>query len=241
MWATFLETYLIKFPGRDLPEKQTVSFFIKTSIYFKSHNIDAQLDMLNIAGAAKANSVIEIEIEHTDVSWGIDIENILTNVLLSRVKKGSFFGQGPRLYLPILLSLALVFGVPKVYDYVNSHYSKVNLANAISKIESAPNIDVFDKISMKIQLLADPPSLTSAQEKIIIFQVIALLVAISIAMLELTVFDVSYLNLNSYSKTEFENKQRWIQWKKYGLIAGFAISTVSGLFTSWITAYFAWP
>jgi len=79
-------TYLIQFPSKDYPEKQEIIIYVSDRLAFNRRPITLSDD-------TDKEGFIEIEINHTERTWGDDIESILTTHIEPYVVKKSYFRE----------------------------------------------------------------------------------------------------------------------------------------------------
>jgi len=82
-------TYLVKFPSKELPEKQEINFRIAVDEKFKERKTQSRYGFFNdyLKVGADADSLAKIEIAYTDFTWGEDIQSHVTRYIDSSFHK----------------------------------------------------------------------------------------------------------------------------------------------------------
>lgn len=149
-------TYVIKFPGKDLPEKQDITLRLdERGTRFVT--IGLQLGRERTGGVS---GLIEYSISHTERTWGDDIESILRQEIEQITSKTKWYESYLDNTLMFLASALLLAGF-LFPDYMNDRLQARSLANIepvilqISNPDAVSKLDVPQKLDLLIKLV-DP-------------------------------------------------------------------------------------
>jgi hypothetical protein len=118
-------TCLIKFRGKNIPERQAIHVGFSTDIK-KEYSESVLSYMFKIGGY---NSPISIRIEHTDRTWGVDIDNLLRGHLNSiKVQSGDLYNFMCKYRAIILAAIFLLVSVVIIYHVDRWNISVKNAA-----------------------------------------------------------------------------------------------------------------
>jgi hypothetical protein len=123
-------TYLIQFPDKDYPEKQQINVSFISKEFYRKYT--PMYIMIGSVANAMSRGVVEYKIEHTSRSWGIDIENLLTNqinTIMEKPKKTLEFIKNNSFAISVISSLGITYGLFMIgYKYIY-HLKDINLRN----------------------------------------------------------------------------------------------------------------
>ncbi|PSU86431.1 hypothetical protein C0W42_20740 [Photobacterium kishitanii] len=113
--------YLVQFPKRTHPEKQQISF--TASVYdhkqeSNNHNSFFERFLFN-----KKESLINIQIDHTERTWGDDIENIISSCILENTSESSVIDITMQIFRIAMTFFIFAFMV------VYPNYNSISLSN----------------------------------------------------------------------------------------------------------------
>ena len=136
-------TYLIQFPDKEYPEKQQISVsFISGKAYSRITEFDIVTSRI---GGPNRGGIVQYNIKHTSRSWGVDIENLLTNhinTILDKQKQIVGFIKNNKFVISAISSLCITYGLVRIgFKYI-SHLKEVNLIDvntALNKLGSDLN------------------------------------------------------------------------------------------------------
>lgn len=109
-------TYLISFPGKNIPERQQISLFATAKAPATSTPQDP---IRRLISSKHKLGQISYAIHHTERTWGDDLESLLKQELDLVLQDESWFGAMSGL-LFALLSMVFLFGGLVIPDLVNS-------------------------------------------------------------------------------------------------------------------------
>ncbi|EOX4440905.1 hypothetical protein ACKGLS_000659 [Vibrio alginolyticus] len=107
--------YLVHFPNRAHPEKQQISFtalLLDRPAYLSRKRSGIFSKIYDELNSFDKKSMINIQIDHTERTWGDDIENIISTSILDATKSssiGSIVAQFSRIVMAIVLLVGLTF------------------------------------------------------------------------------------------------------------------------------------
>lgn len=142
-------TYLINFPTKGSPEKQEISLFVSR---YTPHAKRNELKFFD-----GNDGFIEYQIDHTERTWGDDIETILTNHIYPIIEKKRKLKALIREFSPVLAMIILMFGIVVVPAMINENLEtkKINeISNEITEITNSQNFTIKD-LSVKIDKSID--------------------------------------------------------------------------------------
>ncbi len=133
-------THLIQFPKKNTPEKQELTLFvsdgsektIRHSLFLPRH---------------QDSGYIEYEINHTERTWGDDIEALLGNHISQFVKEKSSFRSSLEGMMPLYIMACLWFG-PLIPVIMNSHIKSVHTAGIVAEVRSYTEGKTGDEMIM---------------------------------------------------------------------------------------------
>jgi len=130
-------TYLVKFPSKELPEKQQIDFIITVDEEYKERKLESKYSFRNyISLASDKNAIVRIVIEYSDFTWGEDILSHVARYVESSLKKPDLVARSIR-YLIDSFLIAVVVGL---ILFPLSFYMEQRLF-PFSKIEILKTID----------------------------------------------------------------------------------------------------
>lgn len=101
--------YLVQFPNRAHPEKQQISF---TAHIYEKKNSERGTSFERLARAVSENakdSLINIQIDHTERTWGDDIENIISSCVSEVSKEDNIKDIFMKISRLVLFSAIMLF------------------------------------------------------------------------------------------------------------------------------------
>lgn len=152
-------TYLIKFKDKQVPEKQVINLSFRGS----NNDFNTRLtedDFVHIrANRWFGSSGIFLRIEHTERTWGVDIESLLTGHIKTLCKTPSktkiFISKNYELIGLITAALFFLSAILAVYftssNFVETYLAKVQ---AISDMVGAHDAIIASKINFLIEVIS---------------------------------------------------------------------------------------
>lgn len=232
-------TYLIQFPNKSIPEKQTISIVVDTGVIQSNNSkmLNRSLRVLASFLFDESESEIVIKLEYTEYSWGIDLLRHIETEFKSRfiyensIKK--FTREISTIVLPLVTLLAGSAGLPALYMNL---VSSVILSKQNSILLQLKDQNFLEKIQTKLDFLIAGSSQVSPIAMpyfwIIVISVVLLLSSLWLFVLQKP---KSFLVLNSASsrqKTESDTRARAF---KSGTLVTFFLGVVAGILANQIT------
>ena len=225
--------YLVHFPGKDYPEKQVVSFSA-----FRQKNKKIEFSGLSINGillkrysVKSERSSVRVQIDHTERTWGDDLEVIISNQIDEGLRKN---GSGNLLYnlFRATLALAIMLG-GLIYGFISSLTSKMDqVKDAMTKYEGLGNIIGQDLISEKLDIIAKITEISATRdENIGLF----LLYFFGAALLSTVLLEITKRESHSFlvfSTSSEEYRMKMLKKEKKGLyilLGSFIFSVVASI------------
>ena len=115
-------TYLIQFPGKNIPERQEISLFVSEKIPKDFEKIFP----FSVIRRRYSKSVITYQIDHTERTWGDDMENLLREHIKNCFTSESTTMQWLQLIVPIvgvLFFFVCFFGPMTVNSFIDNSIS----------------------------------------------------------------------------------------------------------------------
>lgn len=228
--------YLVQFPNRTHPEKQQISFTASTIVVDKSHPPFSTLisKIIEYAFSESGDSLINVQIDHTERTWGDDIENIISSCIVDVSSKPSLtdkFVQIARLTFVFVIMCAMLFY--PIYSSIST--SSDVLIDLNGKFEELKSISVItpELINNKLDLVFD--GLTKIEEKKNAFSFIFLMLIFSspifcyFFLLFTQETSQSFILLSKKSvqrKDDFLNKKKR---KTMVILASYLLSILAGI------------
>lgn len=233
--------YLIQFPLKKHPEKQQITFSAKTG-HRKNLRLSTSFIYIlfdAIFYSTLNESELNYQIDHTERTWGDDIEVIIANQVNSVVRNDCIKN---RIFNFLRVSVSLLIAVYSVF-YIN--YTEIlnditfssKATSEYSKLQNI-NIEDFAVINKKIDYIAGVIISIKAipEVKRVIFMVIGLFAALFIFIV--TRRDTySFLVLSKEAEKYREEKLQLENRSILILVASFLISVISGIIGNY---GFAW-
>jgi len=221
--ADIIWTFLIKFPSKATPEKQEIRFRAFTYKAFQSgkpenYNRDRFL--------AEGDEDLFYSVQYTDLTWGEDISNHITNLIessfidYSRTKKWA-----QRLYSRVGWILGMVVFVSLFVYFVNPADP-----DRLLVLQSAR--DVGADVNTKLDALIDSQILQINSSKYIFikpFVIVALFYIMTFMGLSRR---MSYLRLNDFSNEYASRRIRKYEIMKYGVMLASLVGMLAGIFSN---------
>lgn len=148
--------YLVLFPKRPHPEKQQISF---TASVFE-HKVSERKMFLDIFSERLAfsgkESLINIQIDHTERTWGDDIENIISSCVQEATKTvslGFIVTQISRLIMTLAIFIFMFF-YPLYHAFVSTGESLEFIQQEFLKLKEVQDITT-ELLNQKVELIFD--------------------------------------------------------------------------------------
>ncbi len=128
-------TYLLKFPTKDLPERQEITLFVVTKIPEEIYKIYPFVSK----SMRHSKSIISYQIDHTERTWGDDMENILREHIQSCFQANSSFIDLFKSIAPILgIILFIILMISSIFG--GHLYQEYNLVQFFEQFKNIGDI-----------------------------------------------------------------------------------------------------
>lgn len=245
-----LWTYLVPFPGRDHPEKQEISF--SAQIHSKDDQLTKAIKnkfrietkfLETIVGESERSS-INYNIEHTERTWGDDLEVILSDqvdeVVRGEDTKDTLFNLTRLLLALAILVFSLVYPIYAISTMSEGSSKKMDLLiNEYREIsaENPPSIaGVDEKLDQVADMIATGAKKTDGAE----YGLLVLFFGPSIALIILRITRKGTSSFLVFSKESENHRKRKLKRENRSYII-VAVSYVFAIVGSIIANYgYAW-
>ncbi len=231
-------TYVIRFPGREKPEKQEVSFLIRNIRAFEQIVTDKEsLSLLSVLGFFyEETGTARIELEYTEISWGYDVENLIFQYLIQKFSRAKQMFARLRFLAISFLAILSVFLTLLYTETAYRNYVQQNLAIAATIIDQDKALSSSDKILRKIDLAISSYGITLSAEQwyalsLRAFGIVVVLLTLALA---LTIRRQSFLLLNDYTRKLYGRYLRRFEYVRYALITSFFVGLAASLGASFL-------
>lgn len=232
--------YLVQFPKKQYPEKQQITFSaqIHTKNISEVKTSKNRLEFLildTITGESERSS-LNYQIDHTERTWGDDIETIISNqvdeVIRGNQFKDALFDISRLTLTLIILLFSFIYPVYSIYSstYHKSQIMTEAMTNYLSLSHNLVNS--IDGVNKKLDAVANMIQIVGKRDEISGLLMLMLFAGppISIILLRLTrkktysflVFSKES-ERNRASKLEQEKRSTWI------LVGSFCLSVLAGI------------
>ena len=184
-------SYLVHFPGKPYPEKQQISFSAFRHRNKKEEGEKGIIERLILSryGSASERSSIRFQIDHTERTWGDDIEVVISNHIDEIVRKNSFANSIFELSRVVLAFLIFAFGF--FYSFFSSITERLDdikaLGSRYAELSVAKDLDL-GLVNRKLDVIAQISELTASRDENIgiLFLYMIASSAVAVVLLELT-------------------------------------------------------
>jgi hypothetical protein len=232
------QSYIIKFPGREKPEKQEVSFQLRNYRAFEEYVFDREslsLSSTMALGYAETGAA-HIILEYTEVSWGYDLESLISQYLLRKFSKSNL------IYQQFIILGMTIFGfcslmVPFLYFLIASNgYLERNKLSGAASIDGNETISVADKILKKLDLAISSSgvSLSWAQIQSLVIGCFGIFLLSATLVLMLAIRKQSFLLMNEFTKQIYAKYLKRYEFIRYALITSFIVGLAGSLGASFL-------
>lgn len=226
-------TYLIQFPYKKNPERQDILVEAQTIPQgITSTNTPKSVRAIIIPINADFGS-LKMEIQHSDITWGEDIYNLISNHVLSRFPPRKVWIDRLRLYFlpfsPPLVLICVMFGV--TYNEAKSGIgARAYLQEQMERFSQVSG-NIRD-LEEKINSLINYYILINASKNLSILLTLFIAPACSLFALYflLRLRSQPYVILNSATELYVVKKDKLRSVVKSVLLAGFILSALAGAF-----------
>jgi hypothetical protein len=239
--------YLIHFPNKNYPEKQQITFSAqihaqsRSKLHDSSKRNKSESVIANSIIAASIHSTINYQIDHTERTWGDDIETIISNevhdIIRDETLKDTLFN-----YSRLILSLGILFfsfsyPIYSKYTSQNSTIDKL-MQDYIVKLQKS-DLDSIAVVNEKVDYLATMINVLGSRDG----ELFELLLFMFGPIISIVILRITRKNTSSFlvfSKQSEEQRKLKLKKEKRSfviLIASFALSILTGIVANY---GFAW-
>jgi len=235
--------YLIKFPGKNLPEKQQITF--SASIYSlkdkQSKYSKLESGILNTIIGESEISALNYQIDHTERTWGDDIEAIISNQVNEVIRgsqiKDTLFNLSRILLALMVIIFCLIYPVYNDISGTNKLMSEalINYSALRDSVGSSIN-----SVNKKLDHIVNMIDILSRRNDSRLGGLLILFSgpAFAFILLRLTRKDThSFLVFSKESEKNRELKLKQERRSTWILIGSFALSVLAGIIGNYS---FAW-
>ena len=232
--------YLVQFPNKTHPEKQQINF---TALINKSQKIvKKQFDFERILNSSffsdDEKSTINYQINHTERTWGDDIQVIISNQMTEITRNSEIKDLLFNLFRAALcLSMVVATFILSVYsDIKNSSNKLIQIADIYDKIGALKN-PTLAQINQKLDLISELTKTIGLRDVNTGSTLLTLFVGMTLSMLVLLITKKqtsSFISLSTESKKYRDKKLKREKYSIIALIASIALSITTGVFSSYI-------
>lgn len=232
-------TYLVHFPGKPYPEKQQINFSA-----FKHENKKEESKKLSIERllfkdfiVKSERNIIRFQIDHTERTWGDDLEVIISNhideVVRNEGKLDMFFNLSRTIFSFLIIISGFVYGL---LFSIRSNLDEIR-ATVIqyASLQSSNQLDL-PLINQKIDLVAKVLELNAMKDENI---GVLLLSPFASTVLAMALLSLTRKQISSFiviSKTSREHRARSLIKERRSvhiLIGSFALSVFASIVASY--------
>jgi len=227
--------FLIKFQGRETPEKQTIDISFYPSPSLKSGLKElVRLERLNVS-----NIGMKIRIKHTARTWAADIESLLTKYINSLVTRESTFNKFLSKYSERIGFFfgSLVIVIPAIFLYYISWQIEDQYKAAIMRLTEENNIS--EKISKLGSIVSQ-----GSWERFAFYSIGIIIISIFIGLImgttvgeKCSLHQKSYLLLTNASYRDKETNEKSLNKQFAFFILTAILSIVLGIVSGVIANY----
>ncbi|MCP5015890.1 MAG: hypothetical protein GY938_11575 [Ketobacter sp.] len=237
-------SYLVHFPAKPYPEKQQISFsaFRHKNKKDDREKMSAERLFLNVAGIKSERSSIRFQIDHTERTWGDDIEVIISNHIDEIVRKDGISNGLFEIARSLFALIVLLFGlIYSIVSNVNKNSDDVANLRSLYKDITESSAVGFELINNKLDVIEKVTEVAALRDENIgmMFLYIMLSSVTSVAILAFTKREIrSYIVL---SKVSQDYRTKGLKREKRGihvLIGSFALSVVASIVANYWYEFF---
>jgi hypothetical protein len=233
-------SYVINFPGRSKPEKQEASFVIQNTKAFEEFqrtDVSESFSLFSILNLGlKETGLVRVNIEYTDISWGNDLENLISQYLFQKITKSNRLYSNLRALWLVGAPPLFILGILMYADHIYRAAIDLNKLHQVNLIDGNNAITIVEKLLQKMSLMisSSAVSLTSQQFQSIALEIIGLLVAFVAVSFSFAIRKPSFLIMNEFTKQLHEKHSRKYDLVRYGIIVTFVVGLFASLGASFL-------
>jgi len=202
-------TYLIQFPGKNIPERQEISLFVSEKIPKDFEKIFP----LFLTRRRFSKSVIVYQIDHTERTWGDDMENLLREHIKNCFTSRSTSMEWLQLIAPlvgILFFFLCLFGPLAVRSFIDDSISgqAIEQLRNIPELANSPIEEIKEKVNFLISI--QDPILKKGRHEVLHF-VLSVILGSIIAMSSIFVSDVDEPSFVVVTDAAIKNRNKVLQ------------------------------
>lgn len=244
--------YLVKFPAKQYPERQQITFSAQIHSKEKSENIGdlktsknrLESSILNLITGEFERSSLNYQIDHTERTWGDDIESIISNqvdkVIRGNPLKNVLFGLSRLTLISIIFLFSFIYPIYTVY--LASSQQSIAMVEAMTNYLSlSHNLESsLDSVNIKLDSLANMVKIAGKKDEISVFSLLITFVGPPIAIILLKLTRKNTYSFLVFSKESEKNRTLKLKQEKRSiwiLVSSFCLSILAGILANY---GFAW-
>lgn len=142
-------SYLINFPGKDLPDKQQIS------ISFRKNDDDVGREF---SSSKPSSDVVDIRLDYTERSWAHDLEQIICNEIF-KLRRDDSVKKASEKIIDVFEIIIIAIGIGLTYFSYKHFMRRYNeeVGFYLDEFESTVDVDVINvKLTEIMKYLIDP-------------------------------------------------------------------------------------
>ena len=222
-------TYLIQFPGKNIPERQEISLFVTEKIPKDFEKIFSFF--LKLKRSSK--SVIAYQIDHTERTWGDDMENLLREHIKNCFISKSSTMELLQILAPLvgmLFFLGCFFGPVIINYFIDSELSDKAIEQ-LSQIPESAN-STIEEIKEKVNFLIsiqDP--ILKKGRYIVVYALLSIILGFIIMLSSIFISDIEKPSFVVVTDAAIKNRKNILQKNRRTFTIAFT-SFLVGIATS---------
>jgi hypothetical protein len=232
-------TYLISFPGKDVPEKQEIRFYAFT-------DKDVQIERTTKRSRSfflsdEDREELYFSILFSDLTWGEDMNNHMSNYILTNTRRRGgvskfIAGLSSAALFPIMFTLGM---------FATLFVDQTGSRNAYSALIAKYNLDGNYELEMpnmadKLRYLVDG-SVTELFQRtaasLFVVKMILILLFVSGLIFIIRTRKASFMYLNDHSEAYYNKYSHYYELIKIGISLALIIGVIGGIFANTIYDY----
>jgi hypothetical protein len=237
-------SYLVHFPKKPYPEKQQISFSAFKHKNKKEEAVRPSLEKLLLREIVKKSerNTIRFQIDHTERTWGDDLEVVISNHIDEVVRKEGKADTFFELSRIVFSSLIFISGI--VYGAFSAITDKLDDVRAVvsqySELQAVTEVNIF-LINKKIDIIAHMAELGAMRDENIGMLFLSIFISAGLAM---TIMALTRRQASSFiviSSSSEDNRTRSLKKEKRSaqiLIGSFLLSVAASIVANYWYDFF---
>jgi hypothetical protein len=225
--------YLIKFPGKELPEKQEVNFAISVDEKYKERKLQQKYKFSEyVTLGADQQSIIRINISYSDYSWGEDILSQIARYVESSLRKPDFIARVVDVLQNFSVLPILAFALILFASYLETRFFSTARNIVGAAIDNGMQVSSAE-ISKKMDVILQG-------EKYLVFrtQLSFLFALVYSAVMLILIFTAlglrasSFIIMNDYSKGIIDVYRSRLNIIHFAIIVSLVVGIIASVFAN---------